>query len=65
MPQSFFGVWLFFRRKTCWISHDIAQRRSFGNLFLGYDSKVQKENMLYLNMLYNMTEYGIEHGFKK
>lgn len=33
--------------------------------FLGYDSKVQKENMLYLNMLYNMTEYGIEHGFKK
>lgn len=33
--------------------------------FLGYDSQVQKENMLYLNMLYNMTEYGIEHGFKK
>lgn len=33
--------------------------------FLGYDSKVQKENMLYLNMLYNMTEYGIENGFKK
>ena len=33
--------------------------------FLGYDSKIQKENMLYLNMLYNMTEYGIEHGFKK
>lgn len=33
--------------------------------FLGYDSQIQKENMLYLNMLYNMTEYGIEHGFKK
>jgi predicted N-acyltransferase len=33
--------------------------------FLGYDSEVQKENMLYLNMLYNMTEYGIENGFKK
>lgn len=33
--------------------------------FLGYDSEVQKENMLYLNMLYNMTEFGIEHGFKK
>jgi hypothetical protein len=33
--------------------------------FLGYDSEVQKENMLYLNMLYNMTEFGITHGFKK
>ena len=33
--------------------------------FLGYDSQIQKENMLYLNMLYNMTEYGIESGFKK
>ena len=33
--------------------------------FLGYDETVQKENMLYLNMLYNMTEFGIENGFKK
>ena len=33
--------------------------------FLGYDPEVQKERMLYLNMLYNMTEFGIEHQFKK
>ena len=33
--------------------------------FLGYDETIQKENMLYLNMLYNMTEYGIEKGFKR
>ena len=33
--------------------------------FLGYDETVQKENMLYLNMLYHMTEFGIENGFKK
>jgi hypothetical protein len=32
--------------------------------FLGYDAKIQKENMLYLNMLYNMTAYGIENGYK-
>lgn len=31
--------------------------------FLGYDEKVQKENMLYLNMLYNMTEFAIENSF--
>lgn len=33
--------------------------------FLGYDEYVQKENMLYLNMLYNMSEYGIENGYSK
>ena len=33
--------------------------------FLGYDDKVQKEKMLYLNMLYNMTKFGIEKQFKK
>lgn len=33
--------------------------------FLGYDETHQKEKMLYLNMLYNMTEFGIENGFKK
>lgn len=33
--------------------------------FLGYDDKVQKENMLYLNMLYNMLQLGIENNFAK
>lgn len=33
--------------------------------FLGYDEKIQKEKMVYLNMLYNMTKYGIENQFKE
>ena len=33
--------------------------------FLGYDEQIQKERMLYLNMLYNMTKFGIENQFKK
>lgn len=33
--------------------------------FLGYDEQVQKEKMLYLNMLYNMTKFGIENKFQK
>jgi hypothetical protein len=33
--------------------------------FLGYDDQIQKEKMLYLNMLYNMTQFGIENQFKK
>jgi len=33
--------------------------------FLGYDEQIQKEKMLYLNMLYNMTKFGIENKFQK
>jgi predicted N-acyltransferase len=33
--------------------------------FLGYNEHLQKEKMLYLNMLYNMTKYGIENRFEK
>jgi hypothetical protein len=33
--------------------------------FLGYDDQVQKEKMLYLNMLYNMTKFGIENRYEK
>jgi Acetyltransferase (GNAT) domain len=33
--------------------------------FLGYNETIQKDKMLYLNMLYNMLEYGIENGFKR
>ncbi|RZJ66401.1 MAG: GNAT family N-acetyltransferase [Flavobacterium sp.] len=33
--------------------------------FLGYDETVQREKMLYLNMLYDMIAYSINKGFKK
>ena len=33
--------------------------------FLGYDEQIQKEKMLYLNMLYNMSKFGIENQFKE
>ncbi|MES2747309.1 MAG: 8-amino-7-oxononanoate synthase [Bacteroidota bacterium] len=33
--------------------------------FLGYDDEIQKEKMLYLNMLYDMLAYSINKGFKK
>lgn len=33
--------------------------------FLGYDEQIQKEKMLYLNMLYAMTKFGIENQFRK
>lgn len=33
--------------------------------FLGYDDSIQKEKMLYLNMLYDMTSHAIQTGFSK
>ena len=33
--------------------------------FLGYDDKIQREKMLYLNMLYDMIGYSIKKQFKK
>jgi len=33
--------------------------------FLGYDDSIQREKMLYLNMLYDMIAYSINKGFKK
>ncbi len=33
--------------------------------FLGYNETIQKEKMLYLNMLYNMLEFGIKNNYKR
>jgi predicted N-acyltransferase len=33
--------------------------------FLGYDNSVQRDKMLYLNMLYDMIAYSINKGFKE
>lgn len=33
--------------------------------FLGYDDNIQREKMLYINMLYDMIGYSINKGFKK
>jgi predicted N-acyltransferase len=33
--------------------------------FLGYDDTIQREKMLYLNMLYDMIAYSINNGFKE
>lgn len=33
--------------------------------FLGYDESIQRERMLYLNMLYDMIAYSINKGFKE
>ena len=38
---------------------------SMDTYFLGYDEQIQKEKMLYLNMLYDMIAYSINKGFSE
>lgn len=42
----------------------IKNGTSLDTYFLGYDERLQREKMLYLNMLYDMLAYAINKGFK-
>lgn len=41
----------------------ILNEKQLETYFLGYDSEHQYQNQLYLNMLYGMLKFGIEHQF--
>ena len=41
----------------------ILNNKHLETYFLGYDCKHQYPNQLYLNMLYDMAKFGIEHNF--
>jgi len=42
----------------------IKNGKDMDTYFLGYDDSIQKEKMLYLNMLYDMVSYAIKKQFK-
>jgi hypothetical protein len=43
----------------------IRHGKELETYFLGYDVSIQRENMLYLNMLYDIIGCGISQGFKR
>lgn len=43
----------------------IKNGATMATYFLGYDENMQREKMLYLNMLYDMVAYSINKGFKE
>lgn len=43
----------------------ILNNEDIDTYFLGYDKELQKEKQLYLNMLLDMVEFGINHQFKR
>lgn len=43
----------------------ILNNNDIDTYFLGYDKEIQKERQIYLNMLFDMTEYGISNRFQR
>lgn len=43
----------------------ILNNKDIDTYFLGYDKEIQKEKQIYLNMLFDMTEFGISKQFKR
>ncbi|SDL46967.1 8-amino-7-oxononanoate synthase [Chryseobacterium taihuense] len=43
----------------------IINNKDVDTYFLGYDKEIQKEKQIYLNMLFDMAEFGIENRFER
>jgi hypothetical protein len=57
----FYGYFL--EEKLIGFNTLIKNGKSMDTYFLGYDNDIQREKMLYLNMLYDMIAYSINKGF--
>lgn len=64
LQDDFLFYGYFMNEKLVGFSTLIRNGCDMDTYFLGYDDKVQKEKMLYLNMLYDMVSYAIKKQFK-
>lgn len=65
LKDNFLFYGYFLDEKLIGFSTLIKNNSDMDTYFLGYDETVQKEKMLYLNMLYDMVAYAIKKGFKQ
>lgn len=64
LQDNFFFYGYFFNHELVGFSTLIRNGCDMDTYFLGYDDTIQKEKMLYLNMLYDMVGYAIKKHFK-
>lgn len=64
LKDAFLFYGYFLNGKLIGFSTLIKNGTDMDTYFLGYDEAVQKEKMLYLNMLYDMVAYAIKKGFR-
>ncbi len=65
LKQRFFFYGYFDNDELVGFSTLIENGSDIDTYFLGYDEHCQREKMLYLNMLYDMTAFSINHGYRK
>lgn len=65
LKDNFLFYGYFLNEKLIGFNTLIKNGSSIDTYFLGYDDTVQREKMLYLNMLYDMIAYSINKGFKE
>ena len=65
LKDKFLFYGYFIEEKLVGFNTLIKNGDAMDTYFLGYDDKIQRDKMLYLNMLYDMIAYSINKGFKK
>ena len=63
MKDKFLFYGYFENEKLMGFNTLIKNGSQMDTYFLGYDETIQREKMLYLNMLYDMIAYSINKGF--
>lgn len=65
LKDNFLFYGYFLDQKLIGFNTLIKNGKSMDTYFLGYDDSIQREKMLYLNMLYDMIAYSINKGFEE
>lgn len=65
LQKNFKVFGYFFNEKLIGFYTLILNNNDIDTYFLGYDKEIQKEKQIYLNMLFDMTEFGISNQFKR
>lgn len=65
LKENFKVFGYFFNEKLIGFYTLILNNNDIDTYFLGYDKGIQKEKQIYLNMLFDMTEFGISNQFKR
>ena len=65
LKDTFLFYGYFFEGKLIGFNTLVKNGEALDTYFLGYDDVLQREKMLYLNMLYDMVAYAVNKGYKE
>lgn len=65
LQKNFKVFGYFFNEKLIGFYTLILNNNDIDTYFLGYDKEIQKEKQIYLNMLFDMTEFGVSNQSKR